>query len=556
MKRTILLLVAFLLLFSPCFAAEDSGIKFSDLHGEVTVRPDDNEEGWELAELSSKLNVLDHVKTEQDSGAILSMQDMTTFVVKPESEIILTVPSGQDSKVTLVAGNIWVNVKKMVTNGTMEVEMSQAVAGIKGTNITCQTSRDEDRIQVLRGIAEVLIRETQERMTVAEGEELVVKAGGKTEKVEIDVAAEQERWKDQTSRMGESIQMNEVPEVLKGIMDSEASEFSRINETFTKLIAMTSIEEAEAMEIKKDAERFVGVILEDNLILNSIRKRIDTAMQSPDLPAADRVRLTSMLKEVAAVMAKQQSFQSQVVKIMRYEFKLSSLTEDIAPEIESLRTELAQAINDVDSVKSVLSANPAGQSQDWFTESSQICAEALNELDQLLQRANETLAANPTSAELQAIIKSINDQRSSISNMIKSLAVVEIPLATIVEISQLDDIISDNMVVLQNEIAAYNAITESGSIRPSQTVMERRLKATAKIMDSFARVKKGYSKAQRLYDNSIRAAASSKYKTSEQEELENTWRNISDRFQQLGTVSQELLANMADLERQLSEILR
>ncbi len=556
MKRTILLLVAFLLLFSPCFAAEDSGIKFSDLHGEVTVRPDANEEGWELAELSSKLNVLDHVKTEQDSGAILSMQDMTTFVVKPESEIILTVPSGQDSKVTLVAGNIWVNVKKMVTNGTMEVEMSQAVAGIKGTNITCSTSRDEDRIQVLRGIAEVLIRETQERMTVAEGEELVIKAGGKAEKVEIDVSAEQKKWDEQTSRMGESIQMNEVPDVLKGIMDSESSEFSRINETFTKLVAMTSIEEAEAMEIKKDAERFVGLILEDNLILNSIRKRIDTAMQSPDLPAADRVRLTSMLKEVAAVVAKQQSFQSQVVKIMRYEFKLSSLTEDIAPELESLRTELAQAINDVDSVKSVLSANPAGQSQDWFKESSQICAEALNELDQLLQRANETLAANPVSPELQAIVKSINDQRSSISNMIKSLAVVEIPLATIVEISQLDDTISDNMVVLQNEIAAYNAITESGSIRPSQTVMERRLKATAKIMDSFARVKKGYSKAQRLYDNSIRAASGSKYKTSEQEELENTWRNISDRFQQLGTVSEELLANMADLERQLSEILR
>lgn len=556
MKRTILLLVAFLLLFSPCFAAEDSGIKFSDLHGEVTVRPDDNEEGWELAELSSKLNVLDHVKTEQDSGAILSMQDMTTFVVKPESEIILTVPSGQDSKITLVAGNIWVNVKKMVTNGTMEVEMSQAVAGIKGTNITCSTSRDEDRIQVLRGIAEVLIRETQERMTVAEGEELVIKAGGKAEKVEIDVSAEQKKWEEQTSRMGESIQMNEVPDVLKGIMDSESSEFSRINETFTKLVAMTSIEEAKAMEIKKDAERFVGVILEDNLILNSIRKRIDTAMQSPDLPAADRVRLTSMLKEVAAVMAKQQSFQSQVVKIMRYEFKLSSLPEDIAPELESLRTELAQIISEIDTVRAFLSSAATGATQDNFKELSQLCAEKLNELDQLLQRANETLAANPGSPELQAIVKSINDQRSSISNMIKSLAVVEIPLATIVEISQLDDIISDNMVVLQNEIAAYNAITESGSIRPSQTVMERRLKATAKIMDSFARVKKGYSKAQRLYDNSIRAASSSKYKTSEQEELENTWRNISDRFQQLGTVSEELLANMADLERQLSEILR
>ncbi len=556
MKRTILLLVAFLLLFSPCFAAEDSGIKFSDLHGEVTVRPDDNEEGWELAELSSKLNVLDHVKTEQDSGAILSMQDMTTFVVKPESEIILTVPSGQDSKVTLVAGNIWVNVKKMVTNGTMEVEMSQAVAGIKGTNITCQTSRDEDRIQVLRGIAEVLIRETQERMTVAEGEELVVKAGGKTEKVEIDVTAEQKKWEEQTSRMGESIQMNEVPDVLKGIMDAESSEFSRINETFTKLSAMTSIDQAEALAIKKDAERFIGVILEDNLILNSIRKRIDTAMQSPDLPAADRVRLVSLMKEVAAVLARQQSYQNQTTKIMRYNFRLSALTEDISAELEMLRTELAQATSDVDAVKAVLSANPSGQGQDWFMEATQICANSISALDEVLQKASEMLTQNPTSVELQAVVKSINDQRNSISTMMRSLVVVEVPAATIIEMSQLDDVLSDNMVILQNEITAYNLITDAASLRASQDAMTRRLKASARIMDSFARVKRSYTKAQRLYDSTVKASAGSKYKTSEQAELDSTWLNISDRFQQLGIVAQQLETNMADLERQLAEFLK
>lgn len=556
MKRTILLLVAFLLLFSPCFAAEDSGIKFSDLHGEVTVRPDANEDVWDLAELSTKLNVLDHVKTAQDSGAILSMLDMTTFVVKPESEIIITVPSGQDSKISLVTGDIWVNVKKIVTDGSLEVEMNQAVAGIKGTNITCSTSRDEDRIQVLRGVAEVLIRETREKVTVAEGEELVVKTGGKTEKVEIDVSAEQKKWDEQTSRMGESIQMNEVPDVLKGIMDSESSEFSRINETFTKLVAMTSIEESEALEIKKDAERFIGVILEDNLILNSIRKRIDTAMQSPDLPAADRVRLVSLMKEVAAVLAKQQSYQSQVTKIMRYEFKLSAVTEDITAELEILRTELAQVTTDVDAVKAVLTANPNGQGQDWFIEANQICANAISALDEVLQKASEMLAQNPTSVELQAVIKSINDQRNAISTMMRSLVVVEVPAATIIEMSQFDDVLSDNMVVLQNEINAYNMITDAANIRASQSAMERRLKASARIMDGFARVKRSYTKAQRLYDSTVRSSAGAKYKTSEQEELDSTWRNISDRFQQLGIVAQQLETNMADLERQLAEFLK
>ena len=556
MKHTILLLVAFLLLFSPCFAAEDSGIRFSELHGEVTVRPDDNEDVWDMAELSTKLNVSDHVKTAEDSGAILNMLDMTTLVIKPESEIVVTVPSGQDSKITLVAGNIWVNVKKMVTHGTMEVEMSQAVAGIKGTNITCSTGRDEDRIQVLRGIAEVLIRETREKVTVAEGEELIVKAGGKTEKVEIDVTTEQKKWEEQTSRMGESIQMNEVPDVLKGIVDTESAEFSRINEIFTKLVAMTSIEETEAMTIKKDAERFIGVLLEDNLILNSIRKRIDTAMQAPDLPAADRVRLVSLMKEVAAVLAKQQSYQSQVTRIMRYQFKLSAVTEDIGAELETLRTELAQATSDVDAIKAVLAANPNGQSQDWFLEANQVCANAISALDEVLQKTSEMLTQNPTSVELQAMIKAINSQRTAISVMMRSLTVVEVPPATIIEMSQLDDILSDNLVILKNEIAGYNLITDAANLRASQNAMERRLKASARIMDSFARVKRSFTKAQRLYDRTVRASAGAKYKTSEQEELDSTWRNISDRFQQLGIVAEQLQTNMADLERQLAEFLK
>jgi len=307
MKRiALLLLVAFLLSFSPVFADNGTSIvKFGDLHGEVNVRPNsEDDDAYIFAELSTPLHHDDRIKTLTRSGAILSFSDMSTFVMKEDTTIVLDIANEKKSKIGLIAGNVWVNLKKMATDGSLEIEMSQAVAGLKGTNITCSTSRDEDRIQVLRGIAEVLIRETREKITVAEGEELVVKAGGKTQKVEIDVSAEQKKWEEQTSRMGESIQMNEVPDVLKGIMDAEASEFTRINESFTRLIAQASVDEAEAMELKKDAERFIGVLLEDNLILNSMRKRIDAGMQTPDLQAADRVRLVSIMKEIASVLAR------------------------------------------------------------------------------------------------------------------------------------------------------------------------------------------------------------------------------------------------------------
>ncbi|EKD83698.1 MAG: hypothetical protein ACD_39C00510G0001, partial [uncultured bacterium] len=232
MKRiSLLLLVAFLFSFSPAFAVNDNAIvRFGDLHGEVNVRPNsEDDDAYIFAELDTPLKHDDRIKTLPKSGAILSFSDMSTFVMKEDSVIVLDIANEKNTKIGLVAGNIWVNLKKMVADGSMEIEMSQAVAGLKGTNITCSTSRGEDRIQVLRGIAEVLIKETQERVQVKEGEELVVKSGGKTEKVEIDVAAEQKKWEEATSRLGESIQMNEVPDVLRGILDAESSEFARVN---------------------------------------------------------------------------------------------------------------------------------------------------------------------------------------------------------------------------------------------------------------------------------------------------------------------------------------
>lgn len=558
MKRIFLLVLAFLILFSPCYGRDgvDSGIKFSDLYGEVSVRPNaEDDDAYEFAELDMTLFVDDRIRTKEESGAILSMADMSTFVIKPESIVILNTASGKENKIELLAGNIWVNVKKMVSDGTMEVEMSQAVAGIKGTNITCSTSRGEDRIQVLRGQAEVLIKETKEKVEVKEGEELVVKAGGKTEKVEIDVTAEQKKWEDATSRMGEQIQLNEVPDILKSILDAESSEFARINETFMKLIAMEKVEEADAMSIKKDAERFVGVLLEDGLILASTRKKVETALQSPDLPADQRVLMTGYMKNIAAVVVKQAGFQTQISKIMRYEFKLSAVVEDISSELEMLRNELAQSTAEVDNVRAVLSSNPNGQGQDWFLQSQESCSAALAALDTLNTKVSELLAQYPTSVELQAMVKSITDQRNSISSMIRSLAVVEIPAATITEMTQYDDTISQQLVLLQNEINQYAAITEA-NLRLNPAIGDRRIVATARIMDGYLKVRGFYNKAQRLYDNTMKATAGASYRTTEQEELETTWMNISDRFQQLGVVAEELQSNKEYLENQLRIILQ
>ncbi len=555
MKRIGLLLLAFLVFFSPCFGQDrkDSGARFSDIFGEVSVRPDsEDDDAYEFADKDMVLYSMDRIRTKSESGAILSFADLSTFVLKEESIVVLGADDEKKSNISLVAGNIWVNVKKMVTDGSLDIEMSQAVAGIKGTNITCSTSSSEDRIQVLRGHAEVLIRETREKIELSEGEELIVKAGGKTEKIEIDVTAEQKKWEDAVGRMGESIQLNEVPDILRSIMEAENTAFAQIKNSFDKLVTMEKVEAVDAAELKKNAERFIGVLLEDSLILSSIRKKIDQALASPALKADERVLLVGYLKNAAAVQTSQNNMQNEIGKIMRYQFKVSALNEELEAEIEVLRTEIVQVTGNVDAIRAAISASPSGMSQDWFLNAQQECNEALAALDELAQKVSAMLGENPSSAALQAMVKNIADQRSAIATLLKSLAVTEVDSAQITELNQIDDALSSQMVELQNEIAAYN----SSELRASVSLMERRLQASIKIMSSFARIRRLYTNAQRMYTSIMKAASGSKFRTAEHEEVEGLWNNVSDRFQQLGIVANELESNIRDLESQLGTILK
>ncbi|MFZ5952709.1 MAG: FecR domain-containing protein [Candidatus Rifleibacteriota bacterium] len=554
MKRVGLLAFAVLFILTACIVqAKDSGVRFSDLSGEVLVRPDEDRLAWEFAEMEMILNVMDHIQTKKDASAILSLTDMTTFVMKPESEIILNTESEKENKIELLAGKVWVNVKKMVKDGTMNVEMSQAVAGIKGTNITCSSNQDgsENRIQVLRGIASVMIRESKEQIELAEGEELVVKKGVKPEKVEINVEQEQKVWEEQTSKLGQAIQMNDIPETIKSLIETERSEYSRIKSSFEKLIAMEKVAAEEAAEIAKDAERFIGIILEDNLILASMRKKVEAAMMMPDVNASDKVLLSGYLRQIADASTTILGFQSEAVKIMRYQFKLSALYEDVSTELEMVMSEFTSVATEIDGIKTEVSSNPNGKSQDWFLDAIEVLQTKLQELEDQMQKAQALLEKNPTDLNVQTLIKQISGMQTLIGSMLKDLAIVEISPSTITELNQIDDLLSDQMVALQNEITAYNSISASTS-----DVAERRLQSSLKIMDNYARVRRNYLSAQRLYDSVMRATQGAKYKTSEQGETETLWQNISDRFQQLGIVANELQSNIESLESQLRQWLK
>ena len=552
MKRLGIILFIFLFFFSGSIIwAKDSGIRFSDFDGEVQVRPDSDEDAWDTAEIDMVLNVDDHIKTGDDSTAVLSLTDMTTFVMKPDSEIILATPPEKENKIKLIAGKVWVNVKRMVKDGTMDVEMSQAVAGIKGTNITCSSNLDgsENRVKVLRGHARVLILETQQEMDVQMGEELIIKKGGKSEKQEINVQQEQKKWHDATSKLGESIDVGEIPETIKKMIENETNGFAKIQENFQNLIGLTDVDSSSVAEIKKTAERFLGVIMEDNFILASMKKKVANALGTKGISNNDRMKLLSYQKLISGAVTKIQGISKQIGKIMRYQFKHKKMYPDITADVESVQNDINSALTDINGIKSEISASPSGKSQDWFKDSADVAVDTLNKLNNYSQQIQDLIDKNPEDKTAQALLKHINDQISSINSLLKDLQVVEIDSGTMTEMQQIDDVVGTQIVALQDEISNYNSTVQDSSEGTA------RLKSSLNILKNFVNVRRQYQDAQRMYDSVMKSTQNSKFKTSEQEEFEQLWQDISDRFQQLGIAADELKSNVDSLEEQLSHFV-
>lgn len=164
----------------------DSKIRFNDLYGEVKYRCSlDETYPFEFAEIETILYENDLIQTEEESGAILGLEDMSTYVLKPESKLIIR--DTYDSRPTIVqklemlGGSMLTNIKKMAEGKSLEVEMSQCVCGINGTIVALEETGKESRVYLLVGKASVTNKKTGKKTTLQPGQMVTMK--GKTSNV-------------------------------------------------------------------------------------------------------------------------------------------------------------------------------------------------------------------------------------------------------------------------------------------------------------------------------------------------------------------------------------
>ena len=177
----------------------NTGMVFSGMTGQVEYllpgKDPEDDNSWKLAKMDgSSFPPGTHVRTMEDSQAILSFPDMSTFVLKPETEVIVTTPPQKDSKIKLVAGNIWVNIKKMINEGSMEIEMNQATAGIKGTTFVLSDDGKTSTLKVIDGEVLFTSRSDGQKVNITGGSMVSASGIGLGSTETFDAAKETADW--------------------------------------------------------------------------------------------------------------------------------------------------------------------------------------------------------------------------------------------------------------------------------------------------------------------------------------------------------------------------
>ena len=155
---------------------KDSKIRFNDLYGEVKIRCSlDDNAPFEFAEDDTEIFEDDLIKTEEESGAILGLEDMSTYYIGPETELIIHTEEKNISKLEMLVGSMWANFNRMREGKNHEIEMSQCVAGRNGTIFAFEETGNLSKIWLFAGTSTVTNKKTGKKTVLQPGQNIACK---------------------------------------------------------------------------------------------------------------------------------------------------------------------------------------------------------------------------------------------------------------------------------------------------------------------------------------------------------------------------------------------
>ena len=135
----------------------------------------DDNAPFEFAEDDTEIFEDDLIKTEEESGAILGLEDMSTYYIGPETELIIHTEEKNISKLEMLVGSMWANFNRMREGKNLEIEMSQCVAGRNGTIFAFEETGNLSKIWLFAGTSTVTNKKTGKKTVLQPGQNIACK---------------------------------------------------------------------------------------------------------------------------------------------------------------------------------------------------------------------------------------------------------------------------------------------------------------------------------------------------------------------------------------------
>ncbi len=566
MKRFVAVLMLVLVAAAmPVLAQErvDSKVRFNDLYGEVSIRPNDEEDDvYEFAELDTIIYENDRIRAKENSGAILSLEDMSTFVMKPESILIIRASEENVSKMEMLTGRIIGNIKKMSEGKTIGFEMSQCVAGIKGTAFTLSQSADgsTNRIEVLRGMVAVTTKSGGQNYTVNSGECITIKKDDAVtvETGTIDVEKGKEELLGELEKMYKNLNEEELLEKLNDKSSSikgSLKEFSdKYDECRSKLNNLDKDSlPAEYRDLKKSFDelnlavaRFIGEIDETETCIDTatnrdfsnarsdIKKSIDSAVSSLKTQCSEYKLLALNVRNLGIEIENKNPEKAAAEN-------KSEVVEELIGKFKDLDIKVNELINEA----------PNDSSYSIFKDAALKCKEYMDDLTDLHPYIADFANDGGSQTDVNKLKAEYDATYAKIQNAFSRFASVpEISNDVIKNMNDIEKIMPDYASQVRQYIAEYNEIDKA-----SVDAKKRYVAAVSRLLVSYDRTKRQYTKANRMYLQVEKDFRKSNFKTSEYNDVTESWDRIESAMTELDNESTELSSCVDAIKSQLDDLL-
>ncbi len=175
MKKSALVAVLFVLFFVVAFVSVLQAAMITNLEGNVQVQSA-ADKSWTKAKVGMAVNIGDSIQTARSSMADVALDESNKNTIRVDESTLVVITSSNAAdinKLDLSHGKVYANVEEVKAGLGFEVKTPSAVAGVRGTGLSVESSQRRDEVAAFKDSVFVKSFDSQGRqideITIPEG---------------------------------------------------------------------------------------------------------------------------------------------------------------------------------------------------------------------------------------------------------------------------------------------------------------------------------------------------------------------------------------------------